>query len=76
MKEKIISMLGNNHLDPIQFEETQEQSEIYGLYTFEGGVFIFRDNMDINFDDLKEEEQKIVTEMVESKKWIINPTLQ
>ena len=63
-------------MDPIQFDAVQSHSEIYGLYTYENGVFVFRDSMDIDFDELTEKEKEHVISLVESKKWTINPALQ
>ena len=58
MKEQILQLLGKNHTDPIQFKSVNSYSEIYGLYTYKGGVYIFSEGRDIDFDDLTEKEQK------------------
>lgn len=75
MKEKIIELLGKNHKDPIDFQTSYDQ--VYGLYTFKGDVYVLKQGMDLDFEeDLTEKEQKKVLELVLSKKWIVNPSLQ
>ncbi len=76
MKEDIILILGKNHKHPIQFVEVHKHSELYGLYTYKGGVHVIREGMDINFDTLSPNEQEKVVKLVESKKWRVNKALQ
>jgi len=76
MKEKIIEILGKNHTTPIQFNAVKNYTEVYGLYTYRNGVYVFKEGMDIDFADLTPKEQTKVFEMVESKKWVLNKSLQ
>jgi len=76
MKEQILEILGKSHTDPIAFNSVKTYTEIYGLYTYKGGVYVFREGRDIDFDDLTEKEQKKVCNMVISKDWKVNKSLQ
>jgi hypothetical protein len=75
MKEKIILELGENHLDPIEFDNVP-YNDVYGLYTYKNDVFCLKDGMDMSFDELTINEQKNIVSMFESKKWKINKSLQ
>lgn len=73
MKDQITEILGKSHTTPIQFKPV---NGIYGLYTYKGGVFVFRDGMDLDFDDLDNNEQKSILSVVSSKNWKLNKSLQ
>lgn len=73
MRDQIIEILGRSHTTPIQFNPV---NGIYGLYTYKGGVFVFRDGMDLDFDDLNNSEQKSILSVVSSKNWKLNKSLQ
>jgi len=45
-------------------------------FIYKGGVYVFREGRDIDFDDLTEKEQKKVCNMVISKDWKVNKSLQ
>lgn len=75
MKEQIIEVLGQNHKS-IQFNAVNSHSEVYGLYTYKGGVYVFKEGQDIDFDDLDTKEQKKVLALVLSKDWKVNKSLQ
>jgi len=77
MKDQIIELLGKNHKIPIEFNYVKNYSEdVYGLYTYKGGVYVFKDGMDLDFDDLTPKEQKKVFDTVLSKEWKLNKSLQ
>ena len=67
--EDILKSLGENHTDPIAFESA-DYEEVYGLYTYEGGVSVFRAGMDIDFNDLSDTEKKEVINRFKSKKMV------
>lgn len=75
MKEQIIEVLGQNHKS-IQFNVVKSNSEVYGLYTYRGGVYVFKEGQNIDFDDLDTKEQKKVLALVLSKDWKVNKSLQ
>ena len=76
MKEQIIEVLGGNHTKPIEFTSVQNYGEVYGLYTYRRGIFVFKDGTDLEFDDLTTLEQTTVLKMVIGKKWKVNAALQ
>ena len=76
IKEQIIEVLGQNHKHPIQFNAVNSHSEVYGLYTYKGGIYVFKEGQDIDFDDLDTKEQKKVLALVLSKDWKVNKSLQ
>lgn len=76
MKEQIIELLGKNHTNTIQFLSVKNYYEVYGLYTYRNDVFVLKEGMDLSFDELTEKEQKKVFNMVVTKDWKINKTLQ
>lgn len=76
MKKKILAILGNNHLDPISFNSANIENEVYGLYTFENNVFVLKEGMDLEFDELSKKEKEKVLTMVESNNWKVDKTLQ
>ncbi len=76
MKLRIIEILGQNHMTPIQFNAVKDHSKVYGLYTYYGEVCVLKGGKDLDFDDLTEKEQKDVLKMVESKDWKLNESLQ
>ncbi len=76
MEEKIISVLGKNHTKAIELLGVNRNKDVYGLYTFQGDVYCFKECTDIPFDCLTEQEQKTVVKHFESKKWKINAALQ
>ena len=73
---KIIDILGKNHLTPIHFYDVINYDEIYGLYTYKGTVCVFCGGKDLDFSDLVLKEQERVYNMVLSKKWKKNKSLQ
>lgn len=75
-KSRILEILGKNHTTPIQFNSVKSYSDFYGLYTYKNGVYVFKDGMDLDFDDLTPKEQKRILDMVESKDWKLNKSLQ
>jgi hypothetical protein len=76
MKTKILETLGDNHKTPIHFNSVTSYTEVYGLYTYKGGVYVFKEGRDLDFEDLTQQEQKKVFELVESKNWKLNKHLQ
>jgi len=74
--EKIVYILGKNHTDPIAFKSVNNYKEVYGLYTYKGGVFVFKEGMDIDFKELTKKEQIKVLDMVERNDWVVNKSLQ
>lgn len=76
MKEQIIEILGKNHKIPIAFKDVHDYNEVYGLYTYRNEVYIFKGGFDGCFEDLPEKEQKKVVDMVISKRWEKNRSLQ
>jgi len=75
VKQQIIDILGQNHKS-IQFNVVKSNSEVYGLYTYKGSVYVFKEGQDIDFDDIDTKEQKKVLGLVLSKDWKINKQLQ
>lgn len=73
MKHQIIDLLGKNHTTPIQFDSI---NGFYGLYTFKGGVYVFKEGDDFDYEDLSEKEQKKILKVVLSKDWKLNKSLQ
>lgn len=77
IEQSIISILGKNHKDPIQFTHQSVVNGIYGIYTHKGSVYVFRQGQDIPFYDkrISDKERKEILNSVESKKWIVSKTL-
>lgn len=75
-KNEILEILGKNHKTPIEFLSVKTCTEVYGLYTFKSDVYVFKDGMDLPFDELTPKEQKKVLDMVLSKNWKLNKCLQ
>lgn len=73
MKEQIIDLLGKNHTTPIEFELV---NGFYGLYTYKGGVYVFKDGQDIDYEDIDEKDKTKLLNIVLSKKWKLNKSLQ
>ncbi len=73
IKEEIIKILGKDHLTPIEFTAV---FGFYGLYTYQGGVYVFKDGEDIDFEDLMGKEQEKILDTVLSKNWKLNKSLQ
>jgi hypothetical protein len=73
MKEKIVAVLGRDHLITIEFNESV--NKVRGLYTFQSDVYVIADG-DIPFDELASNEQEKITEMVVNGEWKVNNTLQ
>ena len=76
MKDKIIEILGGNHKTPIEFTSVNNYNEPYGLYTYKEGVYVFKKGMDLDFDQLTPKEQKKILDIVLSKNWKPNESLQ
>ncbi len=76
MKSKIIEILGKNHTTPIEFNSIEKYSNVYGLYTYKNGVYVFRDGEDLDFEELTSKEQEKILNIVESKCWKLNKSLQ
>lgn len=76
MKKKIIKILGCSHVDPIVFNDVNMNTDVYGLYVFTNNVYVFKNGMDMEFDELTEEEQYIVFKKVNSGNWKVDKTLQ
>lgn len=72
----IIEILGDNHTDPIQFNNVNYNTEVYGLYTYCNSVYVFKKSVDMSFEDLTLKEQKKIKEMFNSNDWKINKALQ
>lgn len=75
MEEKILGLLSKVLGKSIRFDEVSKTG-IYGLYTYKNRVYILRDGLDIPFKDLEEFEQLELVEIISSKKWVIDNTLQ
>ena len=73
MKEQIIDLLGKDHTTPIEFDLT---NGFYGLYTYRGGVYVFKDGEDINYEDIHDKDKTKLLTVVLSKKWKLNKSLQ
>ena len=76
MEDEIISILGKNHTDTIQFMPPKSYTDIYGLYTWKGKVYVSSAGMDIKFSTLEWVDQEKVLKLVKSKEWVVNPELQ
>ncbi len=77
MKKQIIEILGKNHKIPIEFNSVKNYTEdVYGLYTYKGGIYVFKDGMDLDFDELTLKEQKKIFDIILSKEWKLNKHLQ
>jgi outer membrane protein assembly factor BamE (lipoprotein component of BamABCDE complex) len=72
MKEQIIEILGKNHTTPIQFDEV---NGFYGLYTYRNGVYVFKNGQDIDYDDIGDSDKNKILNVVFSKKWKLNKSL-
>ena len=75
MKKEIINILGSNHTNTVELLSTKK-NDIYGLYTYEGNVYVLLDGDDIDFDDLTLLEQTEIKNQIVSYKWKLNKTLQ
>lgn len=76
MEEKIIKILGGDHPDPIRFSAVLEKSKVYGLYTYDNGVYAFVDGMDCDFNSFSKAEKSEICDAVLSRKWVVDPTMQ
>lgn len=75
MKDEIIKILGDNHTDPINFGRILDLSNVYGLYTYNNNVFVFKDGMDCGFDSFNKAERIEIRDAVISRKWFVDPSL-
>jgi hypothetical protein len=73
MKEQIIAVLGKNHKGPIAFDPI---NGFYGLYTYRGSVYVFKNGEESDYDDLDESDKKELLKAVLSKKWKVLKSLQ
>ena len=75
-EEKVLKVLGDNHTDPIQFDDAKLHTDVYGLYTYRGGVYVFKEGWDIDYKDLSSVEKKTINQRFDSRKWKVNKSLQ
>jgi hypothetical protein len=75
MKKIIINKFGDNHIEAIELLDAVE-NEPYGLYTYEGEVYILKDGEDFNFDELTLNEKTNIINQISSNRYIINLILQ
>lgn len=61
MEEKIISVLGKNHTKAIELLGVNRNKDVYGLYTFQGDVYCFKECTDICMFDRKRTENRCQT---------------
>ena len=71
----ILKKLGKNHTNPIEFKLVKP-GEVYGLYTLKGNVYVFKEGMDIDYEDLSDSDKLDVLNKFKSGKWIVNKNLQ
>jgi hypothetical protein len=71
MKEQIINILGKNHKS-IEFDLVDG---FYGLYTYRGEVYVFKDGWDIPYTEIDSKTQKKILDIIISKKWKIKRSL-
>lgn len=76
MKKEILDTLGKNHKTPIEFYAVENYCDVYGLYTFNNDVYVFKNGEDIPFDNLTPKEQKTTIELFQTKNWKVNKSLQ
>ncbi len=76
MKKDILSKMGMNRTTPAQFTADRKYDEVYGLYTYRGDVYVFKEGMDIPFDEITEKEQKEVHAFIMADKFVYNAALQ
>ena len=74
--EEILEKLGPNHTDTIGFTEVKEYDKVYALYTFENGVYVLKEGMDIPFEEITELEQKEVLAYFKSGLYKVDNTIQ
>lgn len=75
MEKEIIKILGENHMEPISFND-KAYDDVHGLYTYENVVYILKDGEDIDFSEFTEEEQENILNLVKSNNWVVDPSLQ
>ncbi len=75
MKDQITRVLGTSRKIPIEFDNLPN-SNVNGLYTYLGDVFVLKDGDDIDFNDLPGNEQEVILNAVLSGKWKSNKSLQ
>lgn len=76
MEEKIIKILGGDHPDPIRFDTVCGLSNVYGLYTYNNGIYAFVDGMDCDFNSFSKAEKSEICDAVLLRKWVVDPTMQ
>lgn len=70
---RILEKLGDNHIDPIVFENINPP---LGLYTYEGSVYCLRNGYDFDFDDLDSETIDTILNEFEKSNYVINESFQ
>ncbi|TXG81375.1 MAG: hypothetical protein E6R13_06290 [Spirochaetes bacterium] len=75
MKEEILVIRGNNS-PSIEFTKVKENTKPYGLFTYKGNVYVFKEDFHIPFEELLEEEQKEVLKTTKAGDWKVNKSLQ
>ena len=74
-KQIIISELGSDHTTPVEFLQI-EYGQVYGLYTFEGDVFVIKNGTDIPFDSLSKEDKILTVGMFKRGEYKLSESLQ
>jgi hypothetical protein len=76
MKEQILKILGNNRKWPVELLSATQPNQPYGLYTYRGEIYVFKEGQDISFDQLTSAEQTSVTSDILSGNYKTNKSLQ
>ena len=74
-EEKVIEVLGDNHTNPIQFEDAKGYDDPYGLYTYRGDICVIKGGMDIDYVDLSNKDKKNLNTWFDSGRWKVNKSL-
>jgi len=73
ISEEILSILGDNAIHPVVFEENLE---VDAIYTYRGEVYCLDSGMDFALSEVTNEGQEYILEAVKNKKYIIDKTFQ
>lgn len=75
--DSIIGVLGDNHTKTIRLKGVNpDDGDAYGLYTYDSGVYVINSCGDVPFEELELKEQLKIGNIVTSKNWVVDNTIQ
>ena len=77
MEKEVVDILKSEGVgkSTISFNSTN-YNVVYGIYVYRNKVCCLKGGMDIDFDSLDPKEQSRILNIVKSKDWVIDNTLQ